>query len=375
MGIFLVAENLKSSLIVLAGVGQRNCPVLVVGHSLGGLLMKEVCIQASHVQSLRTHTVKYQNFLRNVKGFFFYSTPHLGLKLGEQSSSHTTGFQWGDLMRSLEFCNAPGAQRNSVFDSLCRKYEWKAWGVGESNSEASARFGCDSFCKIPYSDHFTICMRARKTKESAACSANSQSGVIGSQISSQMGTPVKKSRDRAGHICSQSGEEVQLFHFFIEIAEPRHELEVWERAGQELLKMTGQEFFEKYGRDRHFLHKFVSTHLASTPWTITVIGKPSTEGYLRVLSCSRVGITSPIRSYFLVNPSQPHVGIVQIASDSPDRRMSAVGISSSYNSFGSLAALKRLQARVDMIAKEVAEVIAIVKLEQEPEEFADSTSD
>ncbi|KAL3698189.1 hypothetical protein R1sor_012265 [Riccia sorocarpa] len=218
-------------------------------------------------------------------------------------------------------------------------------------------------------------LRARKTKESAACSANSQSGVIGSQISSQMGTPVNKSRDRAGHICSQSGEEVQLFHFFIETAEPRHELEVWERAGQELLKMTGQEFFEKYGRDRHSLHKFVSTHLASTPWAITVIGKPSTEGYLRVLSCSRAGITSPIRSCFLVNPPQPHVGIVQIASDSPDRRMSAVGISSSYNSSGSLAALKRLQARVDMIAKEVAEVIATVKLEQEPEEFADSTSD
>ncbi|KAL3685610.1 hypothetical protein R1sor_003632 [Riccia sorocarpa] len=108
-------------------------------------------------------------------------------------------------------------------------------------------------------------LRARKTKESAACSANSQSGVVGSQISSQMGTPVNKSRDRAGHICSQSGEEVQLFHFFIETAEPRHELEVWERAGQELLKMTGQEFFEKYGRDRHSLHKFVSTHLASTP--------------------------------------------------------------------------------------------------------------
>ncbi|KAL3678009.1 hypothetical protein R1sor_020965 [Riccia sorocarpa] len=218
-------------------------------------------------------------------------------------------------------------------------------------------------------------LRARKTKESAACSANSQSGVIGSQISSQMGTPVNKSRDRAGHICSQSGEEVQLFHFFIETVEPRHELEVWERAGQELLKMTGQEFFEKYGRDRHSLHKFVSTHLASTPWAITVIGKPSTEGYLRVLSCSRAGITSPIRSCFLVNPSQPHVGIVQIASDSPDRRMSAVSISSSYNSSGSLATLKRLHARVDMIAKEVVEVIATVKLEQEPEEFADSTSD
>ncbi|KAL3679307.1 hypothetical protein R1sor_022263 [Riccia sorocarpa] len=218
-------------------------------------------------------------------------------------------------------------------------------------------------------------LRARKTKESVACSAKPQSGVIGSQMSSQMGTPVNKSRDRAGHICSQSGEEVQLFHFFIETAEPRHELEVWERAGQELLKMTGQEFFEKYGRDRHSLHKFISTHLASTPWAITVIGKPSTEEYLHVLSCSRAGITSPIRSCFLVNPPQPHVGIVQIASDSPDRRMSAVGISSSYNSSGSLAALKRLQARVDMIPKEVAEVIATVKLEQEPEEFADSTFD
>ncbi|KAL3675563.1 hypothetical protein R1sor_025511 [Riccia sorocarpa] len=181
-------------------------------------------------------------------------------------------------------------------------------------------------------------LRARKTKESAPCSANSQYGVIGSQISSQMGTPVNKSRDRARHICSQSGEEVQLFHFFIETAEPRHELEVSERAGQELLKMTGQEFFEKYGRGRHSLHKFFSTHLASTPKTITFIGKPSTEGYLRVLSCSRAGITSPIRSCFLINPPQPHVGIVQIASDSPDRHMSSVGISSSYNSSRSLAA-------------------------------------
>ncbi|KAL3682416.1 hypothetical protein R1sor_000438 [Riccia sorocarpa] len=184
---------------------------------------------------------------------------------------------------------------------------------------------------------------------------------------------MKQAKDRGTELRVEKKCNCSLF--FIETAEHRHELEVWERAGQELLKMTGQEFFKKYGRDRHSLHKFVSTHLASTPWAITVIGKQSTEEYLRVLSCSRAGITSQIRSCSLVNPPQPHVGVVQIASDSSDRRMSAVGISSSYNISGSLAALKRLQARVDMISKEVAEVIAAVELEQEPEEFDDSTSD
>ncbi|KAL3696975.1 hypothetical protein R1sor_011051 [Riccia sorocarpa] len=83
MCIFLVAENLRHSLIKDAGVGQLDsCPVLIVFHSLGGLLMKEVCVQASHVQSREEDMAKYKKFLTNIRGFFFYSTPH---SLGPQA--------------------------------------------------------------------------------------------------------------------------------------------------------------------------------------------------------------------------------------------------------------------------------------------------
>ncbi|KAL3676805.1 hypothetical protein R1sor_026753 [Riccia sorocarpa] len=149
--------------------------------------------------------------------------------------------------------------------------------------------------------------RGRKTREIAGWS---QSGVLESTASSQMSTPAGKSRDRVGHTCAESS--VHMFHFFVETGEPsNHVLEVWDRAGQELFKMTGQEFFDKYGSD--------------------------------------------------------------VESLLPDRAESAVQISSSHGR-SSLEVLLRLQTRVKNLSFEIAEAIASVKLEQE-EEFTDSACD
>ncbi|KAL3690899.1 hypothetical protein R1sor_004550 [Riccia sorocarpa] len=211
MCIFLVAENLRYSLIKDAGVGQLDsCPVLIVCHSLGGLLMKEVCVQASHVQSREEDMAKYKRFLSNIRGFFFYSTPHAGLKLfgsggssylasqpeledykvepgnslsetgkrtltGE-SSTHPVLFQLGDLMKRLELYDTSCARTNEEFENLRERedYKWETRGVCESNptkvmiskdaaveifvEEGSARPGCrHGFSKLPNTDHFTIC--------------------------------------------------------------------------------------------------------------------------------------------------------------------------------------------------------------------------
>ncbi|KAL3686029.1 hypothetical protein R1sor_004051 [Riccia sorocarpa] len=210
-------------------------------------------------------------------------------------------------------------------------------------------------------------LKTRRTREIAGCSSSSQANMA----SSQTATPAGKSRDPAGHSCVDSSGQVQLFHFFIETAEPKHLLEVWDRPGQDLFQMTGQEFFEKYGHDVLSLRKFVSSYLASTAWAITVIGTPSADGYLRVLSFSRAGIRSP-NIVSKVGSASAHVGVVVVPT-APDQAFLAMEITPSYGR-SSLEALLRVQTRVDNLSREIAEAIAAIKLEQE-EVFADSASE
>ncbi|KAL2645193.1 hypothetical protein R1flu_012780 [Riccia fluitans] len=74
---YLIRENLVQSLIDLQGAGQ-NCPVILVGHCVGGLVLKEVCLRASECTSLSTYPERpYKQFLQNLRGAFFYSTPHI----------------------------------------------------------------------------------------------------------------------------------------------------------------------------------------------------------------------------------------------------------------------------------------------------------
>ncbi|KAG6543079.1 hypothetical protein Mapa_015575 [Marchantia paleacea] len=183
---FLTAETLTYSLIKLAGVGQIGCPVVLVGHCLGGLVIKEVCNHASRraaLEDLENHV--YENFLKSVKGLFFYSTPHLGFqsRLVKRGSSSESASTKGDLMQSLEVFNARTSRLNSYFSQIREKYGWRACGVGESNEtkiclfkdyhmdfvvrEASARAGSEKeFCVLPDTDHFTICRPESETSNS-----------------------------------------------------------------------------------------------------------------------------------------------------------------------------------------------------------------
>lgn len=63
-------ETLINELIA-AGVGKR--PVIFVGHSMGGLLIKQILINSAQ-SSLPSH----RNLLNQVKGIVFYSVPHKG---------------------------------------------------------------------------------------------------------------------------------------------------------------------------------------------------------------------------------------------------------------------------------------------------------
>ncbi|KAL3675605.1 hypothetical protein R1sor_025553 [Riccia sorocarpa] len=213
-------------------------------------------------------------------------------------------------------------------------------------------------------------LRARKTREIAGSSSNTQIGATASITSSQFITPVGKTPDRVGHTCVESGEHTHLFHFFVETVEPRYIVEVWDRAGQEIFRMTGQEFFDKYGNDILLLHQFVSSHLAGTPWAITVIGYPSVGEYFCALSFSRAGGKSP-KSEMVIGTPSSRVGFLLIPA--VPVRPEAVDTNGTLSSVGSssLGILMRMKTRVDSLGKDTAEAIAVVKLEQE-EEFVDS---
>ncbi|XP_061900552.1 protein SERAC1 isoform X2 [Entelurus aequoreus] len=80
------AENQRKSLasrsqellkkLKMAGVGDR--PVVWVAHSMGGLLVKKILIDASEDPDM-------QDLLRNTKGILFYSVPHHGTFMAEYS--------------------------------------------------------------------------------------------------------------------------------------------------------------------------------------------------------------------------------------------------------------------------------------------------
>ncbi|KAL2632106.1 hypothetical protein R1flu_016792 [Riccia fluitans] len=180
LDMYTTVENLVMSLVKLGEIGQ-NCPVILVGHSLGGLVATTICIKVHHQASLkRTDRIMYENFRNNIRGLFFFSTPFKGVKL---SSLGTLGGIkcWGlkvgqksNLMGDLELFAEDTSRSNQEFAQLKQDYHWKTHGVVESSNtlfsgiaspsgeqfvmEASARADfLDNFNVLPNTDHFTVC--------------------------------------------------------------------------------------------------------------------------------------------------------------------------------------------------------------------------
>ncbi|KAL2641500.1 hypothetical protein R1flu_009087 [Riccia fluitans] len=184
MDYYLTAENLTTSLVEFAAVGQ-HCPLILVGHSVGGLVAKAICVQAN--RKLRSNDKKiYERFLGNLKGLFFFSVPHIGTtadilnlpRRGESSFSRsesarmytqqlnklrdlcfpdiktTSGDnpqvldavdaalpsptryetqQEAELVKSLKLWDKHTARLNAEFGDIKKEMDWMTWGVSESN--------------------------------------------------------------------------------------------------------------------------------------------------------------------------------------------------------------------------------------------------
>ncbi|BBN14389.1 hypothetical protein Mp_6g11260 [Marchantia polymorpha subsp. ruderalis] len=175
----MLMVNLK-----LARVFQH--PTILIGHSYGGLVIKQLCLEAHtwrHIgddgedawvlESTRPYMGEEgedASVLNCIKGVFFYGTPHHG------SSVFSTIIDLKDASLLLDFVHvlcAVSARLHQIFDSLRWTHKWRIAGVGElkptltptltpegeSQSviivhEASARYG--EFT-MEQEDHFSLC--------------------------------------------------------------------------------------------------------------------------------------------------------------------------------------------------------------------------
>lgn len=131
--LFNLAENLINA-ICLANIGQGSCrPVILVGHSFGGLVIKKVCVEAHHQHSHDPGSRRNKmlgKFLHNVGlgGIFFYGTPHHGSSLANMA----THFLNGPLLVVAQTLSAEAARLETEFDSVRKKHKiGRTPGVGE----------------------------------------------------------------------------------------------------------------------------------------------------------------------------------------------------------------------------------------------------
>ncbi|KAL3680329.1 hypothetical protein R1sor_023285 [Riccia sorocarpa] len=169
-------QNLVELVIRSAAVGQET-PAILVGHSLGGLVIKQICLKAEASASENSSQVECRKFLHNLKGTFFYATPHHGSTLASVAASMP--LYPSALLKYLTLLNTETETLNYGFDELRRRYKWKAWGVGEAREvflpglqrgllvvpEQSARCDMDYFAQLA-EDHVTICKPREQSNSS-----------------------------------------------------------------------------------------------------------------------------------------------------------------------------------------------------------------
>ncbi|BBN08032.1 hypothetical protein Mp_4g08290 [Marchantia polymorpha subsp. ruderalis] len=172
MDLYQVAENLLSKLI-LAGVGQSG-PIIFVGHNLGGIIAKAISRQAHFRHSLYENDTDITNFLENLRGLFYFGVPHRGSSFTDIEEQ--LSIVKGQLVDYVKVSSKELSRLNEDHDALCKRYDWKVAGVGESLptnlgngfcgvivDKASAR--CRNFMIVDQ-DHPSLCQPESRNSSS-----------------------------------------------------------------------------------------------------------------------------------------------------------------------------------------------------------------
>ncbi|TKS76115.1 Protein SERAC1 [Collichthys lucidus] len=169
------AENQRKSLayrsqellkkLKLAGVGER--PVVWVAHSMGGLLVKKMLLDAAEDPDM-------QGLLKNTKGIMFYSVPHRGTFMAEYSVN--VRYLLFPSIEVRELCKDSPALRslNEDFLNMAKDKEFKVLSFAETLPTnigpmikilvvptQSANLGIGELIEVDV-DHLSICKPEKK---------------------------------------------------------------------------------------------------------------------------------------------------------------------------------------------------------------------
>ena len=129
------AQNFKRNLdersedmltgLVQAGVGRR--PIIFVGHSMGGLIIKKMLLLAQSSSEPSLNSVA-----ENTKGIVFYSTPHEGSEIAKMNSVVKYIVFPSVEVQELEMNHPALASLNELFKSFVSKFKTRVISFGET---------------------------------------------------------------------------------------------------------------------------------------------------------------------------------------------------------------------------------------------------
>jgi len=147
--------------LVQAGVGSR--PVIFVGHSMGGLIIKKMLVSAQ-----TSGEPQLQKFSENTKGVVFYSTPHQGTHIAKMNSVMKYFFFPSVEVQELEMDSPALLELNTYFKQFVEKFKTRVVSFGETIPTRhlgvditfvppeSSDPGIGEFLTVPY-NHMDIC--------------------------------------------------------------------------------------------------------------------------------------------------------------------------------------------------------------------------
>jgi hypothetical protein len=129
---YIITENLLSD-VLEANIGQKkHCPVILVGHCIGGLIIKDLCVRAHArlYQKPSQFKAKAETFLNNIGGIFYYDTPHQGMSIPKRLEKELPQL----LLPYFLNLSKEAARLNHEFNNLDKSSKLLLAGVGADRS-------------------------------------------------------------------------------------------------------------------------------------------------------------------------------------------------------------------------------------------------
>ena len=144
-----------------AGVGKR--PVIFVGHSMGGLIVKKMLSMAQD-----SDNTELKQLANNTKGVVFYSTPHEGSQIASLGNMIRHFFFPSVEVQELEMNNPTLTSLNIQFKEFVSKFKTKVVSFGEQLPtrhlgvdmkfvpDESSNPGVGEYYSVPF-NHINVC--------------------------------------------------------------------------------------------------------------------------------------------------------------------------------------------------------------------------